>query len=357
MTQTPPAAAQAAPLSARDWASRLSAYKQPRNARAVRELIVTGLPLVLLWVAMWHLAGVRAWLPLLIAPFAAFLLVRLFMIQHDCGHNAFFSSRRANDWAGRILGVLTLTPYDVWRHSHALHHAGSGNLDRRGIGDIATITVAEYRARSRWGRLAYRLYRHPLVMFGIGPAYLFVLQHRLPVGAMNGGVMPWASSLLTNAGILALGLGLGQVTGFPALLLVHAPIVIIGATIGVWLFYVQHQFEATYWERSADWTHPDAALHGSSFYDLPKPLMWLTAYIGVHHVHHLASRIPFYRLSEVLRDHPEIRSVGRISLWQSLRGVRLTLWDPECRSMVPFSALGRSSVGTDDGGDRPAAAA
>ena len=330
--------------SARDWASRLGSYKHPRNGRAILELVITVLPLAALWLAMWQLAGVSAWLPLLVAPIAALLLVRLFMIQHDCGHNAFFSSRRANDWAGRVLGVLTFTPYDFWRRSHALHHSGSGNLDRRGIGDIDTITVAEYRARSRWGKLGYRLYRHPLVMFGIGPAYLFVLQHRLPVGAMRGGRMPWASTLLTNAGILALGLGLMQLTGLPALLLVQGPIVIIGATIGVWLFYVQHQFEATYWERNTDWTHPDAALHGSSYYDLPKPLMWLTAHIGVHHVHHLASRIPFYRLSEVLDDHPEIRNIGRVTMWQSLRGVRLTLWDAELRRMVPFSALKSASV-------------
>jgi acyl-lipid omega-6 desaturase (Delta-12 desaturase) len=325
--------------SGRHWSSKVSAYKRPANGQAIVELVATAVPLAGLWLLMWYLSTISPWLPLLLAPLAAAFLVRLFMIQHDCGHNAFFSSRKVNDWAGRILGVVTLTPYDFWRHSHALHHAGSGNLDRRGMGDIDTLTVDEYLARSPWGRLRYRIYRHPLVMFGIGPAYLFLLQHRLPVGDMRRGLMPWASTMLTNLGVFILAALLVQFTGLTAFLLVHLPIVILGATIGVWLFYVQHQFERTYWEEEADWSHPDAALHGSSFYDLPKPLMWLTGNIGVHHVHHLSSRIPFYRLSDVLSDHPELRKVGRITLWQSLSCVRLTLWDAGQRKMVPFSAL------------------
>jgi omega-6 fatty acid desaturase (delta-12 desaturase) len=309
------------------------------------ELLVTAVPLAALWLLMWYLSAISVWLGLLPAPLAAAFLVRIFMIQHDCGHNAFFSSRRVNDWVGRVLGLLTLTPYDFWRHSHALHHAGSGNLDRRGIGDIDTLTVQEYLARSRWGRLRYRIYRHPLVMFGLGPAYLFLLQHRLPVGAMGRGMMPWASTMLTNLAALALAAVIIQFTGLAAFMLVHIPIVVIGATIGVWLFYVQHQFESTYWEQERDWSHPDAALHGSSFYDLPRPLMWLTGNIGVHHVHHLSSRIPFYRLGEVLSDHPELRNVGRITLWDSLRSVRLTLWDSDRRRMVCFKTMAPPSPG------------
>jgi omega-6 fatty acid desaturase (delta-12 desaturase) len=330
---------------ARNWPSKVSLYKRPADGRAAIELLATAVPLAVLWVLMWHLSASSAWLPLLLAPVAAAFLVRIFMIQHDCGHNAFFSSRKVNDWAGRFLGVLTLTPYDFWRHSHALHHAGSGNLDRRGIGDIDTLTVREYLARGRWGRLRYRIYRHPLVMFGVGPAYLFLLQHRFPLGAMRRGMMPWASTMLTNLAALALAAGIVQFTGFSAFLLVHLPIVVIGATIGVWLFYVQHQFERTYWERETDWSHPDAALHGSSFYDLPKPLMWLTGNIGVHHVHHLSSRIPFYRLGDVLSDHPELRSVGRITLWESLRSVSLTLWDSDHKRMVSFKAAARPPIG------------
>jgi len=333
-------------ISAKHWSSKVSLYKRPADGRATMELLATAVPLAGLWFLMWYLSSISAWLSLLLAPVAAAFLVRLFMIQHDCGHNAFFSSRRLNDWAGRILGVFTLTPYDFWRHSHALHHAGSGNLDRRGIGDIDTLTVQEYLARSRWGRLRYRVYRHPLVMFGVGPAYLFLLQHRVPVGGMRRGIMPWASTMLTNLAALALAAVIIQFTGLQAFALVHIPIVIISATIGVWLFYVQHQFERTYWEREPDWSHPDAALHGSSFYDLPRPLMWLTGNIGVHHVHHLSSRIPFYRLSDVLSDHPELRDVGRITLGQSLRSVRLTLWDTDLGKMVPFKAVARPVQGT-----------
>lgn len=321
------------------WKLRLDSYKSPDNRRATFELVVTSLLLAGLWAAMWLMAGVSAWLPALLAIPSGALLVRLFMIQHDCGHNAFFSSRLANDWTGRVLGVLTLTPFDFWRHSHALHHAGSGNLGRRGIGDIDTLTVEEYLARGRWGRIKYRLYRHPLVMFGLGPSFLFLLQHRLPVGATRLGRMPWLSTMLTNLGIallLALAISLMGVSTF---LLLYLPMMVVGASIGVWLFYVQHQFEQTYWEQASDWSQPDAALHGSSFYDLPRWLMWLTGNIGIHHLHHLSSRIPFYRLPEALADYPELRTIGRLTLWQSLACVRLTLWDAGHRQMVPFAAL------------------
>ena len=325
-------------ISAKTWSARLGAYKQPDNRRAVLEITFTVLPLAALWTIMWMLGSVNPWFALLLTVPAAGLLVRLFMIQHDCGHNALFSSRRVNDWTGRILGVLTLTPYDFWRHAHALHHAGSGNLDRRGIGDIDTLTVREYQALGKWGRFKYRLYRNPLVIFGLGPAYLFILQHRLPVGAMNRGSMPWASTLLTNAGIAALCALLIYAVGFKTFLLIQIPIVMVGASIGVWLFYIQHQFEQTYWEQEPDWSHPDAALHGSSFYDLPRPLMWITGNIGIHHLHHLSSRIPFYKLPQILSDYPELRNIGRITLWESLKCVRLSLWDEDNKKMVPFSA-------------------
>ena len=321
------------------WKLRLNAYKNPDDRRAGFELALTALPLAALWAAMWLMAGHSLLLPALLAVPSGALLVRLFMIQHDCGHNAFFSSRRANDWAGRILGVLTLTPFDFWRHSHALHHAGSGNLDRRGIGDIDTLTVDEYLGRSRWGRIKYRMYRNPLVMFGLGPTFLFLLQHRFPVGATRRGAMPWLSTMLTNLGILVLLAGIIALMGVPTFLILYLPMVVTGASIGVWLFYVQHQFEQTYWEQETDWSHPDAALHGSSFYDLPRWLMWLTGNIGIHHLHHLSSRIPFYRLPEALADYPELRSIGRLTLGQSLACVRLTLWDAAQRRMIPFAAL------------------
>lgn len=290
---------------------------------------------------MWLMIDVSAGIALFMSIPAAGLMVRLFMIQHDCGHGAMFTSRRANDWVGRVLGVLTLTPYDFWRKSHAQHHAGSGNLDRRGIGDIDTLTVQEYRGLSWFARIRYRLYRHPLVMFGLGPTYLFLLRNRLPISAMRDGAMPWASTMFTNAGVLILSALMVYFVGLFNFLLIQGSIVVIGASIGVWLFYVQHQFERTHWEREPNWSHPHAALHGSSFYDLPKPLMWITANIGIHHLHHLSSRIPFYHLPRVMNDYPELRALGRLTFRQSLSCVRLTLWDEELRRLVPFrTALG-----------------
>lgn len=295
---------------------------------------------------MWAALDLGYWLVLLLAVPAAGLLVRLFMIQHDCGHGSFFRSRLANDWTGRIIGVLTLTPYGFWRRTHALHHASSGNLDRRGFGDVDTLTVAEYRARSTWGRLRYRLYRHPLVMFGIGPAYLFILKHRIPVGLMRRGWQPWASTMGTNFAVALIVATLVWFIGIKAYLLVHLPVMLLAASAGIWLFYVQHQFEQTTWQKDREWNLQEAALHGSSHYDLPALLRWFTANIGVHHVHHLCSLIPFYRLARVLRDHPELRSVSRMTLRESFRCVRLVLWDETQGRLVSFrdvQVLGKSA--------------
>ena len=323
--------------SARDWAQALGPYRRADMGRAMLELAVTFPPFAALWAAML-LASRHGlfWLAFALAPLAAGLLIRLFMIQHDCGHGSFLPDKSANDWLGRMIGVLTLTPYDFWRRSHAIHHATSGNLDRRGIGDIKTKTVREYFALSLRGRLLYRLYRHPLVMFGVGPAYMFLLESRLPFGFMRKGAMPWVSTMSTNLGIaLAAGLLIWWV-GLVPFLAVHLPVMLIAATAGVWLFYVQHQFEATTWDKTADWSRDEAALTASSYYDLPEPLRWFSANIGVHQVHHLLSGIPFYRLREVLRDHPELGEVGRLTLWRSLCCVPLALWDEDKRRLVSF---------------------
>jgi acyl-lipid omega-6 desaturase (Delta-12 desaturase) len=317
----------------------LARFREPNHGRSILEILITIVPLILLWVLMWIALDVGYGLYLLLAVPAAGLLVRLFMIQHDCGHGAFFRHRLANDWVGRVIGVLTLTPYDLWRRTHATHHATSGNLDRRGIGDIDTLTVNEYLALSRWGRLRYRLYRHPLVMFGLGPAYLFLLRQRLPVGLMRDGWQPWLSTMATNLAIvLVAGITIWAV-GLGAFLLVHLPIMLIGASAGVWLFYIQHQFEDTFWTRNTAWTVYEAALRGSSHYDLPIILRWFTANIGVHHVHHLCSRIPFYRLPLALRQHPNLAKMGRLTLVQSLSCVRLVLWDEAARRLISFREL------------------
>lgn len=303
------------------------------------ELLITAGPFALLWFAMWATLSFGYWVSLLLALPAAGFLVRLFMIQHDCGHGAFFRNRRANDWVGRVIGVLTLTPYGFWRRTHAIHHASSGNLQRRGIGDIHTLTVREYLARPRWGRLLYRIYRQPIVLFGFGPTFLFVVQQRLPFGLRRGGWLPVISTMGTNAAIALLVALMVWLVGVGPFLLVQVPVTLLASTIGVWLFYVQHQFEETFWAEGADWTLHDAALRGSSHYALPGVLRWFTANIGVHHVHHLCSRIPFYRMGQILRDHPELAKVGRLTLTQSLGCVRLALWDERRGALISFRDL------------------
>ena len=312
-------------------------FREPRQARSLFELAITAAPFALLWVLIWAAfdAG-YAFGFLLTLPAGGFLL-RLFLIQHDCGHGAFFRGRASNDWLGRVLGILTLTPYDYWRRSHAMHHASTGNLDARGVGDVDTLTVAEFNALSRTRRLLYRLYRHPIVLFGIGPAYLFLFRHRLPVGMMRNGWRPWLSALGTNASIAAVAGLLIWAMGLKLFLLVHIPITLVAASLGVWFFYVQHQFEQTHWDEAEDWSFHAAALHGSSHYDLPLILRWFSANIGVHHVHHLASRIPFYRLPEVLRQVPVLAEISRVTIRESFSAVRLVLWDQEKRRLVTFA--------------------
>src|SRR6266705_4862966 len=240
---------------------------------------------------------------------------------------------------GRVIGVLTLTPYDFWRRKHAIHHSTSGNLDRRGIGDVDTLTVREYLSRSGWGRMRYRIYRHPLVMFGFGPAYLFIVEHRIPIGLMRNGWMPWLSTMGTNVAIVALVATIVWFVGIGAFLLVHIPIMLLAASVGVWLFYVQHQFENTVWAHDRAWNLQEVALHGSSHYALPSLLRWFTANIGIHHIHHLCSRIPYYRLPLVLRDYPDLDGIGRLTLVQSLRCVRLALWDEGQKRLVSFREM------------------
>jgi omega-6 fatty acid desaturase (delta-12 desaturase) len=337
LPETPP---RTTPRDAAAWARVLKPYCRTNGGRAVGELAVTSIGFVSLASAMvWTVSNQSGFLyALLLLPTVGFLL-RLFMIQHDCAHRSFFRSRWANDWVGRLIGVATLTPHDHWRTTHTFHHASSGDLDRRGIGDVYTLTAAEYLARSPAARLTYRLYRHPAVMFGIGPAFLFVFHNRLPIGFMTGGWRPWLSTMATNLGIAAVLASLVATIGFQATLWVYVPVVLVAAAAGVWLFYVQHQFETTHWARGSSWNARDAALHGSSHYHLPPVIRWFTANIGMHSVHHLSSRIPIYRLPEVLRDHRDLLAVGRVTARQSLRCVRLALWDEEHGRLISFKEL------------------
>lgn len=318
------------------WLKILARYRQPRLRRSVFELVVTLVPFVLFWTLAYLSLVNGVWLGLIAIVPAGIFLLRLFMIQHDCGHGSFFARRGLEDWTGRLIGVLTLTPYGYWRRAHAAHHASAGNLDERGIGDITTLTLEEYRALSPRGRLGYRLYRHPAVMFGIGPAFLFLFKQRLPFGMMKDGAQPWISTMGTNLAIAAVSALMIWAVGLVPFLVIHLPIVLIAGATGIWLFYVQHQFEETHWSKGDDWQFPKAALHGASHYDLPLALRWLTGNIGIHHVHHLASRIPYYRLPEVLRDHPQLASIGRITLRDSFACVNLALWDEKRGRLLSF---------------------
>jgi omega-6 fatty acid desaturase (delta-12 desaturase) len=322
----------------------LKAFTQPRAARAWWELAITLVPFVALCGLMFVAVAAGHWLALALTLPAGLLLLRIFLIQHDCGHGAFLPGRSANDWLGRALGVLTLTPYDCWKRSHALHHASTGNLDARGFGDIDTLTIREFYARTGWRRLLYRLYRHPVVLLGVGPAFLFLLRHRLPIGLMKEGKLYWVSAMATNAATLLLLMLLVGHFGLGVVAAVALPVVLIAASIGVWLFYIQHQFEEAHWDGDASWSFHDAALGGSSHLDLPPVLRWFTANIGVHHVHHLVSRIPFYRLPEALRAHPRLADVNRFTASQTFGKLRLALWDEDRRRLVSFAEAERSAI-------------
>jgi len=332
------------PANARQWLAVLARYRDPSLGRSVFELAATLLPFLMIWALAWWLLAYAPVASFGLALLNGIFLVRLFIIQHDCGHGAFLKQRRVQNWIGRSLGVLTLTPYAVWQRTHAIHHASHGNLDARGIGDVTTLTVAEYQARRRFGRWLYRLYRNPVVLFVLGPAYLFLLQNRLPIGLMRAGWGYWVSAMGTNAMIALVLAALLWAGGWEAVLLIYLPCAISAATIGVWLFYVQHQFEQTHWSKGEDWQLHHAALEGSSHYVLPQPLRWLTGNIGIHHVHHLYSRIPFYRLPEVLRHHATLAEAQRLTIAESFATVRLHLWDEARGKLVSFSDLSRTEA-------------
>ncbi len=326
--------------SARNWVRVLAKYRQPSLKRSSFELAVSFLPFAALAALAWMSLSISYWLAFALALANGLFLVRLFIIQHDCGHGSFFGNRHANNWVGRVIGVFTLTPYKVWRRSHSIHHAASGNLDKRGIGDVYTLTVKEFEALPRYKRAAYRVYRNPVFMFGLAPALLFMVQNRVPMSMLRSREY-WLSAMGTNV-MIALMIGLILwFGGLSALLLVFVPTLLLAATLGVWLFYVQHQFENARWDHSDKWELHEAALMGSSYYVLPAVLRWFSGNIGVHHVHHLYSRIPFYRLMEVLRAHTALENLNRMTIRQSLKSARMHLWDENSRKLVSFSQARR----------------
>jgi len=324
-----------------NWHHLTAKFVRPHALKSSWQMLNSVGPYVAMWAVMYWSLGVSYWLTLALAFPTAGFLVRIFIIFHDCTHGAFFRSKRVNGIIGYLTGVLTLTPYDQWRRDHSMHHATSGDLDRRDIGgEIWTLTVQEYLASPWRTRLAYRCYRHPVVMFLIGPAYIFALSHRFGRRGARGREN-W-NVQYTNFGVAALVLGGIWLMGWSAFLQIYVPVFIISGAGGVWLFYVQHQFEEVYWERHGQWRYFPAAMRGSSFYRLPKVLQWFTGNIGYHHIHHLSPRIPNYLLQRCHEANPALcEGVPAIGLWTSLRSFGYRLWDEEGGKMIGFGGLRR----------------
>ena len=331
------------------WKQIVARYQKPSVPRGVWQVVNTLVPYAALWFLMYLTTPISWWLTAPLAVLAGAFLVRVFIIFHDCGHGSFFKSPRANHILGAITGVLTFTPYFHWRWEHAIHHSSSGDLDRRGTGDIWTLTVQEYLESSRWKRFAYRLARNPVVLFLIAPLFLFLVMQRF--ASSKAGRRERHSVYWTNLAVAAMVLGLGLVFGFKAYLLIQLIIVGVGTSIGVWLFYVQHQFEGVYWERSDNWDYATAALKGSSFYKLPKILQWFSGNIGFHHIHHLSPRIPNYNLEKCHQAEPLFQTVKPVTLLSSLKSFTFRLWDEQERKLVGYRHLrnfrrGKASLGS-----------
>jgi omega-6 fatty acid desaturase (delta-12 desaturase) len=320
------------------WRDALRAYASPRPLRSWLEIGTSVVPYLALSVAMYFALAVSPWVTLALAPVTGAFLLRSYIIFHDCSHGSFMATRRGNAWLGTFCGLLVLSPFVRWRHDHAVHHATSGDLDKRGVGDLPTLTVAEYRARSRGGRLAYRLLRNPIVMFGVGPVFAMIIGPRIV--ARNAPPRMRSSVIRTDIALAVIAAGLVWAIGIGDLLLVWAPAALIAGGVGIWLFYVQHQFEDAYWQHSEGWTYADAALRGSSFLNLPKVLQFFTGNIGYHHIHHLSVRIPNYNLQRAHEENPVFQSVPTLSLRDGLRAVRLKLWDEDRARLVTWAQAG-----------------
>jgi omega-6 fatty acid desaturase (delta-12 desaturase) len=319
------------------WKHIVAKFQQPSTPRALWQITNTLVPYALLWYLMYVSRAVSWWLVVPLAILAGAFVVRIFIIFHDCGHGSYFKSRKANDLVGFLAGVLTFTPYYHWRWEHNIHHASSGHLDKRGVGDIWTLTVQEYLEASRWKRFAYRLARNPFILFVIAPLYLFLFRQRL--SSPGASQRERHSVHAMNVALLAVGATLSLIFGVRDYLIIQAIILAVAGGSGVWLFYVQHQFEGVYWERGDDWDYTEAALKGSSFYKLPKILQWFSGNIGFHHIHHLSSRIPNYNLERCHRADPLFQQVPPITLFPSLKSLTFRLWDESNRKLVGFGHL------------------
>ncbi len=316
------------------WRDVLAPYEQPHLGRSLLDIATSVVPYLGLLVAMYLALDVSYLLVLALAVPAAGFLVRVYILFHDCTHGSFLPSRRANAWVGAALGLLVYTPFHSWRHNHAVHHATAGDLERRGVGDVPTLTVAEYHASPWKKRLGYRVFRSPLVMFVVGPIYAMLIQPRLVSRSARPRIR--RSVMGTNVALAVLVGAVCWLIGWREFLLIQGPTALMAGAAGVWLFYVQHQFEDTYWQSTGDWSYADAALQGSSYLQLPRLLQFFTGNIGLHHVHHLSAKVPNYNLQRAHDNTPIFHAVPTLSLWDGVRAVRLKLWDEERGRLVTF---------------------
>lgn len=323
----------------RHWMQITKPYCGADTWRSVLQLGTAFSLFALSWAAMYWSLSVSYALTLLLAIPTACFLIFLFMIQHDCGHGSYFRSKAARDIVGFFIGVLTVTPYEYWRKTHAYHHSHSGDLSFRGFGDIRTMTIKEYLELTPFQRFSYRCYRNPIVLLTIGPAFHFLIKHRYPWDIPSTWKQAWRGVWLTNLALAVIILVMSYTIGLGSFLLIQIPVTLISCSIGVWLFYVQHQYEESYWHHHENWDYYEAAIKGSSHLVLPKPLQWLTANIGIHHVHHLNSQIPNYKLPECLDANPELQGATKLTIKDTWHLFFLTLWDEEANRMITFREL------------------
>ncbi len=320
-----------------EWKAIVLEYQKPCLWRATWQIINTLGSVAVLWYMMYLSLNISYWLTAPLILLTGGMIVRVFIIFHDCGHGSYFKSRTANDVLGFITGMLTFTPYHHWRWEHSVHHANSGHLDKRGMGDIWTMTVREYLMASRWRRFGYRLTRNPFILFVIAPLYLFLIHQRFPNRSASR--RDKMSVYFMNLAILAMWVGMSAIFGWKTYLVLQVLVMVVAGGAGVWMFYVQHQFEDVYWERGDKWDYTAAALQGSSFYKLPKLLQWFTGNIGFHHIHHLSPRIPNYNLQRCHEANPLFQKVKPITLLSSLKSFNLRLWDEDMKKLVGYSHL------------------
>ena len=319
------------------WIKIVSKYNHPDPLKSWVQFSINLFLYSIIWFLMFESLNLSYWITLGLSIPAAGMLVRLFIIYHDCGHGSFFKSKKLRDFTGLLIGVLTFTPYYSWSHSHQVHHETAGNLDKRGIGDVWTMTVEEYRESSLWKKIEYRFYRNPITMFGVGPLYVFLIGNRFTKKGMDRkGRM---GVYITNAGLLVFAVSMSLLMGVKAYLMIQFPVIYLSGIFGFWLFYVQHQFDPSYWGRTEDWDYKRVALEGSSYYKLPRILQYFTGNIGFHHVHHLSPLIPNYNLSRCHRENPLFRQIKPLNIRQSFRAMKFRLWNEKTMEMISFRKL------------------